>query len=266
MYEVPRGRLLSAQMLHATACRAIFNLGGHRDSPLIPRGRPPTKQEREELHLRNLFWICYKLDKDVALRTGQPPLINDDYCNLSLSPPQCSCPGGNCFETSSPGTNSTDSTRPPYGCRTIPEPDDLRRLDVLKSKACKLLYSADSSQKSDAELLRAIRELDDELESWRASLPPKCAPSLSICTSAAIDVALDASLSMLHIELHLQYRFLLVIIHSASSRCTITTRRTGVKDLGFGVQSSLELSVEASRSTLIYLTAAGHRIASEAFW
>jgi hypothetical protein len=258
MHEVPYGRLASAHMLHATACRAAFALGGHRISPSTPENRPLTLHEREDLYLRDLFWLCYKLDKDIALRTGQPPLINDNFCNLSLPEGYL----GGRFEALSLQSSSDKSSS---SRRTPLLPGDLR-LDLLKSKVCKLLYSAESSQKSDAELLRAIRELDDELERWRVSVPANFSPSMSASASGMMDPELDTSMRMLHIELHLEYNHLLAVIHCASGRCTVSTSGTGQGDPGYGVQSSLELSVEASRSTLIYLKAAAHRIASEAFW
>merc|ERR1712000_727511 len=37
-------------------------------------------------------------------------------------------------------------------------------------------------------------------------------------------------------------------------------------DIHFGLQSSLDLSVEASRSTLIFLSLAVHHLASDVFW
>lgn len=258
MHEVPYGRLASAHMLHATACRTVFALGGHRICPSPPDDRTLTRQEREELYLRDLFWLCYKLDKDMALRTGQPPLINDHFCNLTL--PTSYLDGR--FEVSSPRSKSNNPTS---RRRTSLLPGDLR-LDLLKSKVCKLLYSVESSEKSDAELLRSIRELDDELESWRVSIPSKFSPSLFVVRPNIIDTDLDVHASMLHIELHLEYQHLLAVIHCASGRCTAASNGTGKGEAGFGVQSSLELSIEASRSTLIYLKAVGHRIASEAFW
>lgn len=70
---------------------------------------------------------------------------------------------------------------------------------------------------------------------------------------------------MLHIELHLDYHYLLNIIHVASGRC-VFDRQGREKDKTYGVESSLDLSMEASRSTLIYLSAMAPRLAGEAFW
>ena len=38
---------------------------------------PPESQNRETrtiLHLRDLFWVCYTLDKEITFRTGRPPM------------------------------------------------------------------------------------------------------------------------------------------------------------------------------------------------
>lgn len=68
---------------------------------------------------------------------------------------------------------------------------------------------------------------------------------------------------MLHVELNLNYQYLIKVIHAASGRCMVGGSGPG-QVASFGVQSSLELSVEASRSTLIYLGAAANRLVGEA--
>ncbi|KAJ4132865.1 hypothetical protein NW754_015678 [Fusarium falciforme] len=83
MHQTFSGHLQSAAMLHAIACRIIFMLGGHTYTPTKAHGTDATREERETRQLRMLFWLCYIFDKDIALRTGQPPLMSDDYCDLT---------------------------------------------------------------------------------------------------------------------------------------------------------------------------------------
>jgi hypothetical protein len=137
-------------------------------------------------------------------------------------------------------------------------PFDLR-LSIIKSRAHTALYSVRALQKSDAELLKAIRELDDELEQWRLSVPPDWRPTMSFKFEAP-----DPNASMHSVMLRLNYHLCMTIIHQASSRCkawvNVQSRITE------GVSSSLALSVEASRSTLCYLEAAEHVLVDGIFW
>lgn len=227
---------------HTVACRTVFALGGHLTAFPIVSGRPFTMLEREDRHLRILFWLCYVLEKDIALRTGQPPMINDRFCDLSL--PE----GWEKTRVSNRRRDPNDDDQMPF------LPGDLR-LCIIKSKAVDKLYANDSVLKSDAEILRTIRELDEELEEWRSALPAEIAPSLSIRKGMTLSEDLTDCASMLHIELHLEYHHLLNAIHCASRRCAAPSVGDG-GPVNYGVQSSLDVSVEASRSTIIYLTAA----------
>ncbi|KAK5991595.1 ABC-transporter-regulating transcription factor-like protein [Cladobotryum mycophilum] len=231
LHETLCGRLQSMSMYHALGCRIVFSLGGHAQAFSLPKDHPMTLQDREDRHVRVLFWLCYVFDKDIALRTGQPPIITDDFCDLTL-------PEGyieNRFLLHDGASTKLDDHPP---C-------------IVK--------------KSDAELLRTIRELDEELERWRVSVPPEFSPLLYVSKNVRLAPDLSEARSMLHIELTLDYHYLVNVIHSASGRCASDWNGPG-KERSFGVQSSLDLSVEASRSTLIYLSAAGHRLAGEAFW
>ncbi|EHK21433.1 uncharacterized protein TRIVIDRAFT_180483 [Trichoderma virens Gv29-8] len=246
------GHLQGACMYHAIACRTVCVLGGHTLANDPHKYGNLTFQELEERQIRLLFWLCYLFDKDMALRNGQPPIISDEFCDLTLPQEYIQ----NRFTPQSL-TSTVGSQRPFL-------PSDLR-LSLLKSKTVSALYSAGALRKSDAELLRTIRELDEDLENWRASIPPEYAPALSIRNRVKLDETLDINTSMLRIELHLDYHYLLNMIHCASGRCVVDWSESG-KEMIFGLQSSLDLSVEASRSTLIYLSEAAPRLAGEAFW
>jgi hypothetical protein len=219
----------------------------------MPKDRELTLQERHDHHLRSMFWLCYIFDKEVTLRSGQPPIVGDEYCDLTL-------PEGyreHVYRT-------RQST---YEPDELPMPwliSDLRLIQI-KSRAAKELFSVAASKKSDAELLLTIRELDEELERWRVSIPTEYAPSLAIRKSAKLSEYMAQSENMLQIELHLAYHHLLSIIHRASGRCA-GDQSNEASETNFGLQSSLDLSVEASRSTLIFLSLAAHRLDGEAFW
>ncbi|QLI71309.1 Mitogen-activated protein kinase kinase kinase 2 [Metarhizium brunneum] len=250
LHEMLRGRVNTASMYHALACRTVFTLKGHTCIP--PTHYNLTRKENENRHLRMLFWMCYVLDKDIALRTGQPPVIDDQFCNLTLP--------DNYMETV-----FVDGNRVTKGQRTPWFTGDLR-LSLLKSKTTCDLYSHAALVKTDAELLKTIRVLDEELESWRISIPEELRPGLSVQKKANLDT-MSSFQSMIHIELSLNYYFLLNTIHAASGRFKVNVdgHRSGRK-CRFGVQSSLDLSAEASRSTLRYLSTVASRLYMETFW
>lgn len=263
MHQAFSGRLQSAAALHAIACRIVFILGGHTYKPMEAHGTKATRKERETQQLRLLFWLCYIFDKDIALRTGQPPVISGDYCNLTLPDNYMSC------YFNLPDLNEELGSSSIRHEELTPHFAGDLRLSHLKDKTCQLLYSAQAQKKSDADILRDIRGLDDELENWRLSIPPDLRPALSISEKQQVIVRnLKLPQSMRHITLHLEYHHLMTIIHRASERCSIFQTEKGImeRDLNLGVRSSIALSLEASRSTLIYLKAAIGGLASEAFW
>jgi hypothetical protein len=142
------------------------------------------------------------------------------------------------------------------------------RLSHIKEKVSRRLYSVQTLKKTNAELLRDIRELDEELEAWRLSIPAAFRPALSISKGCRVDVGeMPLPRSMAHITLHLGYHHVMTAIHRASARCMPSSESAmdGEEWLP-GVRSSIALALEASRSTLVYLRAAMRGVAGEAFW
>lgn len=242
LYELSSGNMRGANYFGALTARLLFMLGAN-----LASSRTHLQSERaikSQRVLRNLFWISYTLDKDVALRTGQPPTIADENCDLTLPP------GYLDSVKSDPEDTDESWVQPVF-------PFDLR-LSIIKSRAHTALYSVQALQKSDADLLKSIRELDDELEEWRLSLPPQKRPTMSFSQDTS-----DPNITMHSVFLRLNYYLCMTIIHQASSRCKAWVEGSGMMD---GVSSSLALSVEASRSTLCYLEAAEHVLVDGTFW
>jgi hypothetical protein len=209
---------------------------------------------------RLLFWFGYVLDKDIVLRTGQPPLISGEYCDLTI-------PDGydECY-TYLPLLD--DNLRLSDALNLTPHLPEDPRLSQLKEKVSQRLYSAQAAKKSNAELLRDIRELDEALEAWRLSIPRLFRPALSISDTSRVDVGeMAVPRSMCRITLHLGYHHVMIAIHRASGRCMSSAESAGDAEQSLpGVQSSMALALEACRSTLIYLRAAISGVAGEAFW
>lgn len=250
IYELFSGNLQSASYYGSLSTAMIFTLGANTFS-FQPTAFPHSSEAmnyRGHGHLRNLFWLCYTIEKDICLRTGQPQLFTEENCDLTLPPGYVE----KLYTSMAFHHNSQELPEDPLF------PVDLR-LSIIKSRAYSALYSFKALQKSDAELLKAIRELDDELERWRMSVPLEWRPTLSFSHETP-----DPNVSMHSVMLRLNYHLCMTIIHLASSRCkSWANGEAGMMD---GVSSSLALSVEASRSTLLYLEASEHVLVDGIFW
>lgn len=248
-------------MLHAVACRMAFTLRGHISTETESLGGIITIEERRTRHIRRLFWHCYIFDNDIALRIGQPPIISETQCDLTLPiayDERHFFPNLSLSASALISFANTDQILEPS------LPGELR-LSRLKHKTCELLYSAHALSKSNVELIRAILALDNELEQWRLSVPPEFRPSLSISNTKRRFPNHGMPQVMQHITLHLEYHYLIVKIHQASARCGAWELIFN-KDCRAVVSSSMALCLEASRSTLFYLTAAMDQRVHDAFW
>ena len=67
-------------MLLAIATRKLYAVGAH----ISPENEnmPSTENRRD---LRRLFFVCYMMDKDLTMRTGKAPAINDDEVDFSFN-------------------------------------------------------------------------------------------------------------------------------------------------------------------------------------
>lgn len=226
-----KANLGSVDMFLAIAARMVFALGGNR------------KPTANESHIRTLFWLCYVVDKDLSLRTGRPPHLNDDQCDLTLPKPYID-------ELHNMNSDSTS-------CEVLDRfPGDLR-LSMIKSKTYNQLYSSLALQKSNAELLRNVRELDEELVRWKTAFPE---PYRQNFMSGKRPGARD---SMTSVMLSLEYYHCTTMIHQAVSRCS---GWHGNQNNMEGVSSSLALCVEASRSSLLHLKISHNSIPEGCYW
>ncbi|KAJ1323301.1 proline utilization trans-activator [Microdochium nivale] len=278
------GKMQTGAMFHAMSCRILVALGAYLNTDTPPDNTLDAPLSAEELrdrhHLRNLFWMAYILDRDISLRTGHPPLINDDDCDLSLP------------------HYYLDSSAESIRLQDTMFPGDLR-LVLLKSKVFRLLYSAKAKQKSDADLLRDIRELDDELEAWRMSMDPQLRPRLSYGSgggggtfslpvhpmASSLSPAVGGNGGGKRDEVHkvihrtmimFEYHYLMATVHGATGRCRAWSSSPDVSggaggagtssEMMRGVRMSMDLAVEASRSTLNFLGCSDQRPLENPYW
>ncbi len=253
---------IARQCFHAVACRMICELGGHNYCPRALFGADVSWSERQDYHIRKLFWLCYMLDKDVSLRCGHPPILTEDHCDLTpLHDPMY----GYLPEAGSTANIDLLDCREPTW--DLPRDPTLTR---LKEKTCRTLYSPEAFRATDSQLIHRIRQLDEELESWRLSVPSEFRPKLSVPSDIQLPVSSDMAMPMRirQINLQLEYHNLLTVIHTTVRRCGADTPEADgiAEDLYGVVHSSIDLALEASRSTLEFLKACIPSIAEEAFW
>ncbi|BDD59917.1 hypothetical protein MAP00_005087 [Monascus purpureus] len=137
--------------LVAAAIRLSHSIGLHKKGAAL--GLNPVEVEQRN----RVFWIAYLLDRDICLRSGRPPVQDDDDMNVSFpseDPPDCI---GNVPLSDGSGKFNIFSA--------------MCKFATIASKVYKRLYSAKAAKQSDGELLNTIGELDRELEEWKDSIP-----------------------------------------------------------------------------------------------
>ncbi|KAI6779229.1 uncharacterized protein J7T54_007756 [Emericellopsis cladophorae] len=204
----------------------VCDLGGHaplKSLNILPQ-HIPAFDETTRSHIRKLFWLCYCFDKDASLRTGRPPLLSYEYCDV--------------------GDPSELRDQKSW----YKQPRNIY-LAVIKERANRLLCSPRAFQQTEGELLAHVRQLDDELEEWRLSIEPPYRPRLSIPPDSSLSVpsAMRAEDRTHIINLQLDYLFTMIHIHTMVRKCGDLEQNLP-DDLHSAVESSADLSLEAGRS------------------
>ncbi|RAK75057.1 fungal specific transcription factor domain-containing protein [Aspergillus fijiensis CBS 313.89] len=233
------GDLQAAAVSVSIASRLLFSLRAHTMSPCDSAYHKSVAEH----HLRDLFWLCYSFDKDICLRIGQPPCINDTHCDLTLPIDYAQLQESNMQRET---RSNTDDTLPLF-------PFDLR-LSMIKSNVYQALYSTNAAKKPASEILSSIRSLDQELEQWRQSLHPDIRPTLSFHEETPVSRGLNTQAIMLR----LAYYHCVALIHQSIDRC----RGCQIRDL----VSSDMLVTNVNQSTLSFLEIAMPVLAGECFW
>ncbi|KAL4781495.1 fungal-specific transcription factor domain-containing protein [Aspergillus varians] len=176
--------------LVAAAIRLSHSIGLHKRGSGF--GLNPVEAEQR----KRVFWIAYMLDKDICLRSGRPPVQDDDDMNVELP-----------------------SDDPPDNIGNVPLFDGkgkfnmfrmLCQFSIIESKVYKRLYSARATRQSDGELLNTIGELDRELEEWKDGIP--------------VDFRPEHDIKATHTPLILH----VVVLHFAYYNCLTTIHRMSV--------------------------------------
>lgn len=207
-----------------------------------------------------IFWLCYTLDKDISLHSGVPPLLIDEFCDLAL-PQDCLRNRMDLLSlTTSFDTDHTDHayTMPPF-------PRDVR-LGQIKERVCRLLYSPQAFKDFDSQVLLNIRRLDDQIENWRLSLQSPQRPAL--ISSSFFNSLGSRAKEMRYVYLQLEYLYLMVVIHMTVRRfrAASTDISNIAEDRHRLIHSSVDISLEASRSIFECLKVMINALSEEAFW
>lgn len=238
------GDLQSAAVTISIATRLLYKLGAHTTVNL-----PPYNKSSLDCHLRDLFWVCYSFDKDICLRTVQPPSINDSDCDLSLPLEYGRLQNINMHRDD---ITPDDHTLPLF-------PWDIR-LSIIKSETYRDLYSTKASFKSPSEVLEGIRRLDAVLEQWRLSLDPDIRPMLYYTP----DTPVTTDLNTQGVILRLSYHHCVSMIHQASDRLNISELGAGIESEG--IRSCVQITTTTSRSTFALLQTTLPSLKGESYW
>lgn len=241
----------------------VCELDGHLQHPMDCE---ISRLGRRRDHIRKLFWLCYIRDKDLALLSGLPPILANEYCDLGVL--DNAYLYHDVFLQSSNATTDTDSIDTIAWNRAIPFLPGDPHLGVLKERIFRLLYSPSALKIIDSELLTRIRQLDDELESWRLSVPSALRPKLSILPGHGVPPTPSFLSYLRSVQLQLEYHYLLTIIHTPVRRFGAAqgAETSPPEDLHSAMHSSIDLSLEASRSTLNLLNEPIVMLKQEIFW
>ncbi|RAH63874.1 fungal specific transcription factor domain-containing protein [Aspergillus aculeatinus CBS 121060] len=229
----------SVDLVFQASVRHIFTLGGHLHRHVQ---KSPTVFN---LHCRFLFWLAYLCDRELSLRTGRPPAICDDHCDLTLP--------------------DEDELAMEFGYHDHQTPANLNlafffptdiRLSLVQSKITRKLYSPQAALASDAELLKTVRELDDGLNEWYRSLQLPNNDQGVVFTQE--EIYLRSCL------LQLQHQYCIAAIHQMSTGCAAWIADPSSRALG--ITLSLEVAANASRALLRQFLVMQDALAQEVFW
>ncbi|KAI9151535.1 ABC-transporter-regulating transcription factor [Paramyrothecium foliicola] len=250
LFSALSGHEYQATMLHSLACRALMMLHAHTASPRFPLDST-VDSEATKIYLRKLFWVIYTIDKEVSCRSGLPPSFADDFLDLTL-------PGA---------PMGQDPTNEPSYQGNLGLVENIAQ-GILKSKICRMLFSETAFQKSEVEILTNVRQLDEELEQWRLSVPVEWRPGLShseASSESGDDGGSPVSFDNTHVTIvTLGYYHLLSAVHRASGRCRAWPGMD-VSELE-GISSSLAISVHASRLALRLIRKSSDLLYKHSFW
>lgn len=217
--------------LVAAAIRLSHSIGLHKRGSLFNFNAVEVEQRKR------VFWIAYLLDKDICLRSGRPPVQDDDDMSGELP---SEVPPDNV------GIIPLTSAEGHFNMFRV-----MCRFSTIQSRVYKRLYSTKASKQTDGELLNTIGELDKELEEWKESIPVEFRPEYEI-------KATHTPLIIHVMFLHFAYYNCLTTIHRMAVHHGYWTSRLSnyaiqglnARPLNPRVFSSANICVSAARASI----------------
>jgi hypothetical protein len=215
----------------ATAMRLAHSIGLHK------KGANFNLNSAEVEQRKRVFWIAYMLDKDICLRSGRPPIQDDDDMNVELPAEFPADNIGNIPLSDGKGTMNLFRL--------------MCTFSIIQSNVYKGLYSVKAAKQTDGELLNTIGELDRELEEWKDGIALEFRPEHDIKAS-------HTPLILQVAVLHLGYYNCLTTIHRMSVHHGYWTSRLSnfaiqglnARPLNPRVFMSAQLCVQAARASI----------------
>ena len=226
------------------AVRFAHEIGLHRDETC--RGLPEDEVNRR----RAMFWLLYCIDRDVAMKMGSSPNLQDYDISVSLHDPKYGM-----------YTNGVDLLGKVTGL--------FRISGVVYEK----LLSAQAAKNDPIELVKIVYELDNALIAWRDSLPASIRPTPDFVISAPREQFPSKQwyrqIGLSHI--HLSYYQLVSIVHRLTAYNPTWINASIIKDMQSvdtnavwnddsrtckkykRVADSLNICVEAARASIEYV-------------
>ncbi|KAH0495727.1 hypothetical protein TgHK011_009258 [Trichoderma gracile] len=265
-YRIAIGQYETASYMLSAAHSGVETLEGHLYRPMDHGNNvEPSLGERRRTHLRKLFWLCHTHVQDLVLpsdlRTRSVTEAHD------LRHPDSHL-GHDAFLQMPGDTSDVEFMESVSWERILSFLPGDPHLGLLKEKVYELLYSPSALEIIDSELLIRIRQLDNELENWRLAVPPVLRPKLSIIPVQGILWNHTFPSYLRSVQLQLEYHFLVTFIHTPVRRFGATHGKdtTLPEELHSAMHSSIDLSLEASRSTLRLLREPIAMVKEDTFW
>ncbi|KAL9085282.1 MAG: hypothetical protein Q9159_004791 [Coniocarpon cinnabarinum] len=216
--------------LIGAAIRLMHTMGLHKKSSGFGLNRTESEQRKR------VFWIGYLLDKEMSIRSGRPPMQDDNDWNVELPDEE---------PEDGIGVVATDSGDKVNLFRKMCE------FALISSRVYQRLYSVRAQKQSDGELLNTIGELDQELEAWKDSFPLDFRPEHE-------PTSRDQALMLQVVTVHFGYYNCLNTIHRMSVHHGYWTDRLSnfaihgrnIKPLNPRVYMSAALVVQAARASI----------------
>ncbi|KAG9918553.1 hypothetical protein KCV05_g11032, partial [Aureobasidium melanogenum] len=218
---------LSAYTVLASAIRMAFAIGLHKQL-IITSDNAALLAEAEQR--RRVFWILYAQEKDLSLRLGRPPMINDDDIDVPLPA----------------------SIQPTNDARTSPHSADrhhlfqkLIMLSKIESRIYSELYSSKAESQPASERLKSIVRLNQDIKDWRLKLLPDVRPGDALTCQPDERAAITL--------LHLVYHNCILAIHRSPLHSALWTAKANPIQSALSQDPEVRELVESSQH-LMYFT------------